>query len=244
MIPLISIVNLINFIIPGILSIRIYKIYKTNKSNLLFYFASACFFFSFYWLMGGLSGIIFNDLNIIGSLHILRFVFLYLALFFIIKIPLGLVEQKFLNFVFPYILIIGGISFISVGFWNFFPATVLITSPYIYWIPILPHWIEIMTGIFIFLVLSIFIITFVRLAWKDWSNIAVVRRSIFIIAGMGIIMIGGTLRFLTGGFFAFYFTYMLSTMSVSVGLLVIADGILYEHRHTVGNNIPDIKNES
>lgn len=230
MIPLVSILNLVNFAVPILLAIRIFKIYQINRSSLLFYFSAACFSFSFYWLLGALPGIVFVDLGIIGVLNIIRFIFLYTALFFIIKIPILLIGRHILGWVFSLLIIIGGILFVCVSFINITPSEMIVVTPYVYWVPIFPQWIELMTGILSSLTLFFFIITFVYLAWKNWSNLAIVRRSLSFIVGMGVMMIGGVFRFLTVGFLASYFSYAFSTLFVSAGLLIIADGILHEHR--------------
>lgn len=243
MIPITSFVNLINFAVPIVLSVRIYKIYKINKSDLLFYFATACFVFSFYWLIGGFSGILVHSLNTIGVLNVIKFVFLYLALFFIVKIPMNLLEQKLLGTLLSIALIACMILFVIVGFLKFSPSQIVVIRPFVYWVPIFPHWIDTMTGILSVLVISIFIISFAYLAWRDWSNPAIVRRSLYIIAGMGVMMIGGVFRFLTINFLAFYF-FVFSSIFVSIGLLIIADGILHEHKQNSVKGISDINNGS
>ena len=88
-----------------------------------------------------------------------------------------------------------------------------------------------MTGIFSFVSLSIFGVVFSYLAWRDWSHAMLRRRSLMIITGMGVMLIGGIFRFLTVGVLDFYFTYAISTICVTIGLLIISDGIIHEHKH-------------
>ena len=113
MIPLLSILNVVNFAVLIFLSARTFRAYRTIRSRLLLYFSLACFFFSFYWLFGSLSGIIVKDLYNIGVANVLRFVFLYISLLFIIQIPFSLITYKFFGWLFSFLLVVGGIVFIS-----------------------------------------------------------------------------------------------------------------------------------
>ena len=206
MIPLISILNIVNFVVPILISARTYRAYRTSRSRLLLYFSLASFFFSFYWLFGSSPGIIFTDLYDIGIANILRFVFLYMTLLFIVQLPFNLITYKFLGWLFSVLVVVGGIVFMSVGFLRLSPAKVVITPPFVYWIPVFPRWIEIMTGIFSSVSLSIFVVVFSYLVWRDWSHAVLRRRSLMIIAGMVVLLIGGVFRFLIIGVLDFYFT--------------------------------------
>ena len=231
MIPLISILNIVNFVVPILISARTYRAYRTSRSRLLLYFSLASFFFSFYWLFGSSPGIIFTDLYDIGVVNVLRFVFLYMTLIFIVQIPFSLITYKFLGLLFSFLVVVGGILFVSVGFLQLSPAKMVITSPFVYWVPVFPRWIETMTGVFSSVALSVFVAVFSYLAWRDWPHAMLRRRSLMIITGMWVMLIGGIFRFLIGGILDFYFTYGISTIFVTIGLLIISDGIMHEHKH-------------
>lgn len=230
MIPLVSLLHLVSVAVSSVLAYRLYRSYWQYPSTNLLLFAMFYGLFALSWLVTAVPGVLSNDpywimvSNIIGATLVLVSVIvgIYIPFFFLGRPSVGIAFSVAIGIV-SIVYLVGRFLYSE-------PPLIEVFSPYIYWKPVFPVWLRVLSGIITFTGSSIFAGTFFYLGYKNKDNSIVFRRSIFLAVGMCCMMAASFIVQLIPT--ANFMNIASGTIFIVLGLLVMAHGILHEHKMT------------
>lgn len=239
MIPIVSIFDLINALFSAIISVRVYITYKKTHDIAVFYFFMFFLFFTIFWISAASPNILLFNPKAITISNILAYIVAYISYAFIVQIPFIFIEKRWVAHIISVFIIIAGIIFIIGRIYNFELSKIEIFYPYMYWKPVYPVWMRIMTGIVSSFSAIIFTIVFFQFGFKNKKNKIVFNKAMYLASGMLALFVAALISFIFSPQAGFLGMSM-SAFSGILGLWLLLQGILYDERH---QNLTQTPNE-
>ena len=229
MIPIIAIANLVNGIVSTFLAIHIYIHYRRRNSTDYSIISGYRHFIFLYialsvmWFLYATPGLLVTNLFIIMVFQSIADLFVYVVAILGIQISFFALNRKSVGTIISGIIGTLGVFYVIGRIFNPFPHAREEIYPYVYWHPIIPLWLQAMTGVVASIVAMIFICTFFILGYRARGNNAVFRRSMFLASGMLGLLLASLLFFIyaQGSFIS---TTLSSVFGIG-GLWLMAKGI-------------------
>ena len=228
MIPIVSLTHLVSVLVSGTMALRLLRQYQQNPSLKLKLFTWFYFLFGLNWLMAAVPGIFSQDAQLIALFNIISFMFIYASVAVAIYIPFSFIERKDFGYIAIAIVIIGSIIFAIGRILYFQDSVVEYVPPFVYWRPVFPGWLRLMTGGVTATASLIFIIIFFHLGIKNKAQHMVYYRSIALAGGMSLLFVAAVIVQLFS--VPTFLNLAIGAILVASGLLLMAHGIMHEHK--------------
>ena len=228
MVPIVSITHIISVAVSLFLALRLRASYQKNPSTSLEVFALFFFLFAVSWAFAAVPGVISRDVMAIMASNIVSGMMLYAAIAVAVYIPLFFLGKPHLAIVASSLVAFISMVYLVGRLFASEPSVLVTVSPFVYWKPIYPAWIRIMSGVVSFVSSILFASTFYYLGYKSTEDAVVRRRSFYLAVGMTLMTISALIVQLIPS--TSFISFSVGAILLCAGLLVMADGIMYEYR--------------
>lgn len=236
-IPIVSLTHLISVFVSGALALHLFRQYQQNPSLKIKLFAWFYFLFAISWLIAATPGIFSDDARHIAIFNIISFAFIYASVAVAIYIPFSFLERHTLGLIAVVIVIIGGIIFTVGRIFYFQNSVVEYIPPFVYWKPVFRGWLRFMTGAINAAASLVFIAIFLSLGIRNRIQHIVYYRSIALAAGMSVLFVATIVVQLVAT--PTFLRLATGAILVASGLLLMAHGIMHEHKTISRNGLPE-----
>src|SRR3989338_1465480 len=164
MIPIVSITDLINGIIAAAIAVRLALMlrgYGGDRRDGLLEFIGFYAFFALFWLSFSSPDLILDTAYQVTISTIIGYVFLFIALTFVVQIPFIFFDKRWLGVIIGAAIMVLGLSYLVSRIIDPTLDTKEVIPPYIFWGEAYSPWIRIFPGIAGLLAAGTFTITFV-----------------------------------------------------------------------------------
>ena len=226
---LVAIAGTINAFVSLAIALRLYMTYRQSHSEAQGHFLLFYLYFGVFYLYFATSQLVLprDSGLIIGIFHVISYFFLYLAIGYLMSFPLMIAGRNIASQRLLLLVFIFNIIFLTLRVIYFAPSQQEIINQYLYWRPIFPVWMRMVTGIFALVAGASASTLFLIQGWKQrGKNSSLCRRSLWLGAGTGMFIFASLLSFIAAPSGSFSFV-ALATLLVRVGLLSVARGVYY-----------------
>lgn len=224
---LVGLTGTVNALVSLFLAALIYRSYKKShaKSHSSFFYFFL-FFGIFYLTFATAQLVLWYDSGLwIGIFHVISYFFLYLALGYLLCVPLYLSGKSDLANALWVIIFVLNVLFLIERIIEFTPSEKIVLNSYVYWQPIFAPWVRVLTGIMASLTAASVSLFFLRHGYQHRNDKKVYHRSIWLSLGIGILMMAAILAFIAAPSGSAPFVFV-ATFMVLLGLLITHRGLI------------------
>lgn len=233
MIPLVSILNMVSALIFIGISLKLYFSYKKSGDQTLSYFWKAFFFYTAVLVALGLPGLILITPVSIGVALNIHPIFGFLALAFLVSVPLKLMGYETARKIIFGALVFFGALFVFLSFLNWKdPVTFFQEGQFVYWEDARGVLVNILLGIFYGLSVLMTIVFFLIQGLRS-SDKFVRIRSLIISAGLLCIFLAVAFNFILGASAQVYITSIIATVFNILAAALVMAGIYYKKKEQI-----------
>ncbi|MFC1789684.1 hypothetical protein ACFLYY_01765 [Patescibacteria group bacterium] len=227
MIPLVSILNMVSALFFWGISLKLYFSYKKSKDLTTLYFLKSFIFLSLLLTFLAAPGLVLNNLTIIGITFNLHPIFSFLALAYLISVPLNLMGYNKTRKIIFNVFVIISLLFVLLSFLNWQTVPVFYEDQFIYWEDARGEMINVALGIIYGIGLLLVIIFFLIHGFKS-SEKFVRTRSILISIGLLCIVFSTSVNYILGASAKIYITSIIANLAIIFAAIIIFAGIYYK----------------
>ena len=228
MVPIVSVSDLANGFISAIIGLWLLARQRGRGNLATSYFIVFYFLFSFAWFCWAAPEIVTQDPWYIMWLNIIGYLALYAAIAVMVQLPFLFLNRQGGGAIAGMVVVVAGIVFLLGRLLNLQPHVRELVDGYVFWSPVYAAWLRIFTGVVAGLTAALCAIVFMYLGWRGKNDVLVYKRSVYLAIGMLIILVATSVSYILFFFFSFFWTNLLGSALVIVGLLLLLHGILYE----------------
>ena len=239
MIPSVALGHLISSLVSFSIAWKLYRSWQKNKDS-----KPLNYFFKFFLLLGinwsplvNASPLISRNPYFLAITHDLAIPVLYLAMAYLIIVPLQLLHWFKLKKIFYYFFVIMAAVLAVINLWNFKPALSFTTDNYIYWLANIPPQVRTVTG-YITPAVALTVVVFFILEAALTRQKYFMTRSLLISLGVLLMGMASVAHFLIGAPRGSFNFVSLTSVLVNGGLLLILEGIYYKRTFASAGNEP------
>lgn len=228
-IPIAAYGYLINSLISFLIAFRLYISLRENREN-----QPLNYFFKFFLLLGifwspliNASPLVSRNPYFLAVSHDLAIPLLYIALAYLIIIPLYFLGWFRLKNIIYYFFILMSASLAIINLWNFKFVLSFTAGEYIYWVANIPHQVRAVTGYITPAVALIAIFFFILEAFLTKQKY-IWGRSLLISLGVFLMALASVSHFLIGAPRGSFSYVILSNVLTIGGLVLILAGVYYK----------------
>jgi hypothetical protein len=225
----VSLINLLNAVISGFLAWRTLVAYRQHRHDAIKYFGLFYLMFALNWLMAGAPEVIARSPEAVRATNIIAFTFQYVALAAVAQVPFVFADRREWGAVAGVLVATAGIVFVVGRLLTPLPHVRELVGPYVYWRPVMPLWLRVMSGAVSAAVGIGCGATFAYLGWRYRANALIFRRSMYLTAGTAMLLIGLVFAYFVSAVVSFPLLVVASIFA-DAGLFLMLHGVLYEHR--------------
>ena len=229
MIPIVSIGNLISFIVALAITLKLYFVYQEKRSKRVNDFFKIFLFLSVYFGLLATPELVFKDPKTIELVSLeISFFFIYLALAYLIKISLEILDWKKLKNIYFWGLIVFAFMLTIINIATLQPAVYSVQGQFVFWEDARGIVINIITG-FILGVGSISGALFFLIGGLKSTEKLVRTRSFLITGGLVMMALAALINYILGASPQIFMTSIIASLLVIIGLLTVFTGVFYKH---------------
>lgn len=217
-------------IVDSLMSFGIaYHLYRTYRNSptpphahFLYFFVFLGAFFFFY----AAPQFIFSSGSVVSFFSILAYVCLYVGLAFLLGLPFVVQGRIDASRGVLLVMLLFNACFTALRLYYFEAFVLEVTPAYVYWRPVYPEWLRIITGLVAATATGSAAFLFVRFGWVHRDNRQVFYRSLWLCCGVSMLVLASFLGFVVAPSGSAPLV-ILATMFVLLGLLVTLRGVIY-----------------
>lgn len=235
MIPLVSLTDLINGIISAAIAIRLTFVYLKNRNQAAKHFIAFYCAFAAAWLFWATPELVISDPQLVMATNILGYLGFFITSAIMIQLPfIFFPERRQWGLFLSTLIVTAAIIFLLGRLLNLQEHIREINGPYVYWKPVMAPWLRVLMGVSGALGGIVSAATFLYLGLKDKNNPLIFKRSLYLCAGLTVILLASIFSFILFSGADFVGNAVGSVM-VICGLLLMLRGIVYEERRHLAN---------
>ena len=233
--PLVAMMGTANACVSLYIAGRLYLSYREHAQDAIKYFLNFYALFGVFHLFFATPQLFLLDQRfayVVGIFDIVAYFFLNMSLGYLLAIPYEVVGRPHVARMIVRGTIIYAIFFFIFRIFYFSPSVFEQLSDYVYWRPVFPEGLRLLTGLISVAVASIISSFFIRHGMKNRQSPIVMYRSFWLAAGSGMLLIAAIVAFIVAA--SGVASYVLfATSLVLWGLILIMRGVMYAPESTL-----------
>ena len=217
--------TIVSLVIAGKLFVAYRSTMRKSHANFLLFYL---FFGIFYATFATMQLFLLDDEGFrIGFFHALSYFFLYCAIGYLLSVPYQLTDRRGAARAVLWVVFLFNVLFLAARIVWLEPSVKVVLPAYVYWQPVFPEVLRVLTGIIAVATAAFVSSFFIRHGLKSRTQPVILYRSLWLGIGIAILMFAALLAFIAAPSGSAPFV-VAATFLVLVGLLTTLRGVLYK----------------